>query len=543
MSFQVLSRKYRPKLLADLIGQDHVVRALEGAIRSHSIGHAYLFTGTRGIGKTSAARIFAKALTCEKPQKTGDPCLQCTSCMAVDRGTSIDVQEIDGASHNGVEHARNLIDNMQYLPSAGSYRVYIIDEVHMLSVQAFNAFLKTLEEPPEHVVFILATTEPGKLLDTVLSRCQRFDFRSASLETLVTHLVSIVEREKVSIDRHVLRQIAREGKGSFRDALSILDQLLTYVIDGEVTEEMMTHALGLVGGQSLKLIINAILKGDLAILESTYRQCLQENVDLNNLIQGLLDSFYFIIQHTDDAEKLCNLGAIEEGLLEKISRSELFWLFETLAKDFEWAIKSIDPEKVIEVILKKVALRREFFESIGPSLMERVGEKDVTNKEDVVEDLEEQHNKNEVLNQQEGESSRLSWDGFMEGILKKYPALGANLDQGNILEGPVVRDGQLYVDIGFDHYSGVFLSYLKDTVIFNKLKEEIKGHFSVLDVSLQLTMVPSDHDGGNSPFKSRQEESENKIKDKLISNEYIQKAKSLFNSNIDRVTLRDGRKS
>ena len=221
MSFQVLFRKYRPKLFGDVVGQDHVTRALQNAINGQSIGHAYLFTGTRGIGKTSVARIFAKALTCQSPQEDGNPCLSCTSCRGVDEGTLIDVQEIDGASHNGVENIRGLIENVQYLPSTGHYKVYIIDEVHMLSVPAFNALLKTLEEPPAHVVFILATTGPEKLLETVLSRCQRFDFRSAGIEALIGHLGEVLEQENIVIkEESALRQICRQGRGSFRDTLS-----------------------------------------------------------------------------------------------------------------------------------------------------------------------------------------------------------------------------------------------------------------------------------------------------------------------------------
>ena len=275
MSFQVLSRKYRPKLFGEIVGQEHITRTLQNALKNETVGHSYLFAGTRGIGKTSAARIFAKALTCQSPQKDGNPCLKCPSCTGIDSGASIDVQEIDGASHSGVEHIRSLVENVQYLPSLGRYKVYIIDEVHMLSTQAFNALLKTLEEPPAHVVFILATTEPEKLLETVLSRCQRFDFRNAGPQTLFEHLLEILKRENIVIEEDALRHIGRLAKGSFRDALSLLEQVLGHSPDGHITEEIITLSLGLARGQSLKLLSRSIVVGDIEVLESTYRQCLR----------------------------------------------------------------------------------------------------------------------------------------------------------------------------------------------------------------------------------------------------------------------------
>ena len=544
MSFQVLSRKYRPQLFREIIGQDHIARVLQNAIKTKSVGHAYLFTGTRGIGKTSAARIFAKALTCQDLQADGNPCLKCVSCLSVDRGTSIDVQEMDGASHNGVEHVRSLAENVHYLPSLGHYKVYIIDEVHMLSSQAFNALLKTLEEPPAHVVFILATTEPEKLLETVLSRCQRLDFRNAGTQTLMAHLSQLLKAEKVDMDTAALRQVCQQGKGSFRDTLSLLEQILSYSADGNITEEIVAHSLGLVKGNSLRLLTNAILKGDIKTLEVTYHQCLRENVDLKHLTQGILDSFYFIIQHREDSEKLYQLKALENGLLEDISLSELFWIFETFAKDFDWAVKSMGPEKVIEVILKKVSLRREFFQGLGPIKLNHKKEqkKEASSKKITEEEVK-------VTTRPPGpvedkQTVIMSWDQFLKDMFKRYPALGANLEQGNILEGPSVQDGSLYVNVGFDSSAEIFLDSLKDPQTFDRLKKIAQEYFGVSRSHIKLSYVSSEK-RKQTNFRSKHEILEKKrvfqkekSREKLLNNKYIREAQELFNSEVSQVILR-----
>ena len=214
MSYQVLARKWRPKNFNEVIGQDHITRTLKNSVKTQKIAHAYLLTGTRGVGKTTIARIFAKAIRCENLQNETEPCLVCDACTAVDKSQSIDYIEIDGASNNSVEDVRELIENVQYLPTSGKYKVYVVDEVHMLTVNAFNALLKTLEEPPEHVVFIFATTDPQKLLGTVLSRCQRLDFKNVSVDVIKNHLAKIIEQEKLSVEsENILYAIAKYARG------------------------------------------------------------------------------------------------------------------------------------------------------------------------------------------------------------------------------------------------------------------------------------------------------------------------------------------
>src|SRR5690606_26039215 len=227
MSYLVLARKWRPKRFAELVGQEHVVRALVNALDSGRVHHAFLFTGTRGVGKTTIARIFAKSLNCERGASS-DPCGECETCLAIDAGRYIDLLEIDAASNTGVDNIRELIENAQYMPTRGRYKVYLIDEVHMLSKAAFNALLKTLEEPPEHVKFLFATTDPQKLLVTVLSRCLQFNLKRLDEEQIRGQLAKILAAEGIEADPAAVRQLARAADGSLRDALSLLDQAIAY---------------------------------------------------------------------------------------------------------------------------------------------------------------------------------------------------------------------------------------------------------------------------------------------------------------------------
>ncbi|HEY1628971.1 MAG TPA: DNA polymerase III subunit gamma/tau [Tepidisphaeraceae bacterium] len=245
MSYTVLARRYRSTTFDEVVGQDHVAQTLKKAIESGRIAHAYLFCGTRGVGKTSMARILAKALNCQNADKpTTKPCGKCNSCLGIARGDDIDVIEIDAASNTGVDNVRDIISNAQYRPVHSRFKIYIIDEVHMLSKNAFNALLKILEEPPEHVKFILATTEPEKVLPTILSRCQRYDFRNISTREIAGHLKEICKNEKIKADEDALLLIAKAGAGSMRDSLSLLDRLLS-VGEKQLTVEMIEQLLGM----------------------------------------------------------------------------------------------------------------------------------------------------------------------------------------------------------------------------------------------------------------------------------------------------------
>ncbi|HEV8548759.1 MAG TPA: DNA polymerase III subunit gamma/tau, partial [Polyangiaceae bacterium] len=257
MSYVVLARKWRPLRFDDLVGQEHVARTLGNAIKSGRVAHAFLFTGVRGVGKTTSARILAKALNClgdpettppgTDPGPTVSPCLKCAACLEIAAGADMDVWEIDGASYNGIDEVRKLQDSLPYRPQRDRYKIFIVDEVHMLSQSAWNAFLKTLEEPPPHVKFIFATTEVHKVPVTILSRCQRYDFKLIAASTIAARLRFVLEQEKVSFDDAAVHIIAREAAGSMRDAMSLLDQVLASVGGGageRLTAEGVARVLG-----------------------------------------------------------------------------------------------------------------------------------------------------------------------------------------------------------------------------------------------------------------------------------------------------------
>ena len=234
MSYVALYRKFRPDGFEDVKGQEHIVTTLRNQIESDRIGHAYLFCGTRGTGKTTVAKIFARAVNCEHPAG-GSPCGECATCKAIAAGVSMNVIEIDAASNNGVDNIREILDEVAYSPTEGRFKVYIIDEVHMLSIGAFNALLKTLEEPPSYVIFILATTEAHKIPITIWSRCQRYDFRRISIDTIAGRLKDIMEKEQVDVEEKALRYVAKAADGSMRDALSLLDQCIAFHFGDELT--------------------------------------------------------------------------------------------------------------------------------------------------------------------------------------------------------------------------------------------------------------------------------------------------------------------
>src|SRR5574337_1245671 len=264
MAYQVLARKWRPRSFETLVGQEHVVRALTHALATGRLHHAYLFTGTRGVGKTTISRILAKSLNCETGV-TAEPCGKCSACTAIDADRFPDYVEMDAASNRGVEDMAALLDKAVYAPVQGRYKVYMIDEVHMLTGHAFNAMLKTLEEPPEHVKFILATTDPQKIPVTVLSRCLQFNLKQMPPGHIVEHLSRILEAEAVPFEPPALRHLAKAANGSMRDALSLLDQAIAHG-SGKVEEEQVTHMLGTVGDDHLYAVLDALAAGDVTAL-------------------------------------------------------------------------------------------------------------------------------------------------------------------------------------------------------------------------------------------------------------------------------------
>ncbi len=297
-SYTVLARKYRSQNFDDLIGQEVLVKTLKNAIDTNRISHAYILTGIRGTGKTSTARIMAKALNClgenaDLTAPTTKPCGVCENCVAIAKGTHIDVLEIDAASHTGVDNMRDIMDNASYRPTNGRYKVYIIDEVHMLTTQAFNALLKTLEEPPEHVIFILATTDIRKVPITILSRCQRFDLVRVDVETLKKHFFKIAKLENVELDEMACDLIARYADGSVRDGLSLLDQAISQT-NGKVTEEAISNMLQRADRHILVPLVQKILEGDIDSVLNIVNNSYLHGSDLNLLLTDLMDVIYWL---------------------------------------------------------------------------------------------------------------------------------------------------------------------------------------------------------------------------------------------------------
>ncbi|MDQ2994833.1 MAG: DNA polymerase III subunit gamma/tau [Pseudomonadota bacterium] len=286
MEYQVLARKWRPKRFADMVGQQHVVQTLTNALTQQRLHHAYLFTGTRGVGKTTVARIIAKCLNCETGV-TDQPCEQCSTCIEVNNGRFVDLIEVDAASNTKVEDTRAVLDNVQYAPSKGRYKVYLIDEVHMLSGHSFNALLKTLEEPPPHVKFLLATTDPQKLPVTVLSRCLQFHLKNLTIEQIAQHLTFVLQQENISAEAAALMQLGRAADGSMRDALSLLDQAIAFG-DGNVSLASVQSMLGTLAPTHLYTLIESLLQDDAQSLFDGIQALAEQGADFAQALEELL---------------------------------------------------------------------------------------------------------------------------------------------------------------------------------------------------------------------------------------------------------------
>ena len=311
MAYQALYRKFRPQTFDEVKGQDAIVTTLKNEIVHDRIGHAYLFNGTRGTGKTTCAKIFARAVNCETPLEDGSPCGTCESCRAILEGRSLNVMELDAASNNGVDNVREIIDSMAYPPTQGKYRVYIIDEAHMLSKGAFNALLKSLEEPPEYVIFILATTEVNRLPITILSRCQRYDFHRIRIETIAKRLREIVEREGVAAEDRALSYIAKTADGSMRDALSLLDQCMAFYLGEELTYDRVLSVLGAVDAETFSKLLGSICEGDVRSSVGIVEQAVTEGRDLR---QFILDFTWYLrnlllLKAGDDTEDILEMSS------------------------------------------------------------------------------------------------------------------------------------------------------------------------------------------------------------------------------------------
>lgn len=538
MSYQVLARKWRPKRFEDVVGQVHVTRSLQNSLGLEKLAHAYLFTGTRGVGKTSIARLFGKAIRCENRGVDLNPCLECISCKDIEAGNSLDYQEIDGASNNSVDNVRELIENVRYLPARGTHKIYVIDEVHMLSTAAFNALLKTLEEPPAHVIFLFATTEAHKLLGTILSRCQRFDFKSVPVETLSSHLKMIIESEQIKFtDTALINRLASYGKGSVRDALSLLDQVLSLAGEGTIDETVFFQSLGLARAESIRDLLGYIVNEKPLEASSLFQQLLQENIDLKRIIDQMLEAFYEVIQQIDTPNDIYAKDLLPADALTGVTFAELFWIYETFIKDCEWALQSPGPDKVVDLVLQKLARRRQILQPdralipSGPSVTTPVKKKESS------------------INTMKLKIANPSFEALVSHMGNDAIAIRGNLAMGNFIESPRLTDDGVSLVLGFHKKDTMPREYLQDPEVMPKFRSKVADHFGVSSDKTQIKIVAvEEEEAVEMGFVGLAENDEkkhqaqiNEKREKLLNDPYVKEAEKLFGAKVDKVVLKDER--
>ncbi|QZY57574.1 DNA polymerase III subunit gamma/tau [Crassaminicella profunda] len=454
MSYVALYRKWRPKVFEDVVGQGHITQTLKNQIKNQNIAHAYLFCGTRGTGKTSTAKIFARAVNCLNP-KNFDPCNECEICTGIQHESIMDVVEIDAASNNGVDDIRELRENVKYPPTKGQYKVYIIDEVHMLSTGAFNALLKTLEEPPHYVIFILATTEPHKIPATILSRCQRFDFKRVKEPDIVKRMNYICSEMNIEVEEGVFRLIARNSDGAMRDALSILDQCISFGL-GKITYDDVINILGTVSDDFIFRLVDYIQSQDAKDSMELIQELVSSGKDIQQFIKDLIEHYrnLMMTKVSKDLEGIINLSKenierlVEQG--KKLETNSIIRAIRELSQtavDAKYAtqprillevavIKLTQPmlDNSIEALIERIEALEEIIQS-GEIKVEKViheessEEKDIENKE-----VAEESTKVEPLKPINFDALKKGWDKILKVIKKRKISIYAVLMEGQLVK-------------------------------------------------------------------------------------------------------------
>ncbi|MGW8313825.1 MAG: DNA polymerase III subunit gamma/tau [Desulfuromonadales bacterium] len=541
MAYLVLARKWRPQKFADLIGQEHVSQTLANAIRSGRIHHAFLFTGARGVGKTSAARILAKALNCEQGL-SDQPCGGCSSCTEITAGQGLDVIEIDGASNTGVDDIRELRENIRYLPSRSRFKIFIIDEVHMLSTSAFNALLKTLEEPPAHAKFIFATTEPHKIPITILSRCQRFDFRKISLNRIVDRLRQIADAEKLAISDRSLSLVARQGEGSMRDALSTLDQVIAF--SGEqVEDDAVQTLLGMVDRRLLLDTVDAVLLRDSRRALDAVRRVDQLGLSLRQFTQDLLELFrgMVICKVVDEPSEMLDLVGEELKELKTLSVNtsleDLQRIVALLMKTQTELVNSSYPLLTLEMSLVRLS-------TLAPS-------QDLARLINHIESLEKRLATAPLPRQQSppprpapdnppkkveapvaASTTNKGWQGLVELVRNNRPMLGSVLEHGRPL-----RLEPPSLEIGYPAES-FMLSQLQDQEVIRDLESLATSYFGE---TVKLRVKPLDtgqQDAPPSLVETRQAKETDRMKrlrEDALEHPALKAVQDIFNGKIKKV--------
>ncbi len=477
MAYQVLARKYRPQTFDDVIGQETITRTLKNSVMRGRVANAYIFCGSRGVGKTTVARLVAKMVNCEKPSPAG-PCNKCTSCEEITRGGSIDVLEIDGASNNGVDEVRTLRENVKFLPSRDKFKVYIIDEVHMLSTGAFNALLKTLEEPPAHVRFLFATTEPNKVLATIISRCQKFDFRKIPSAMILDRLLSIAGKEKIDLEKDAALLIARAADGSLRDALVMMDQMMSFS-GNKITAGEVVELMGIVPSDRISGLSLAIVEKDPARAIGALDEMITAGKDpvfvANSLIGHYRDLMVFkTVGATSDGKMFTKEESEQlKQLAEKLSLEEILYALQNLLRSLELMKSTTFTRGALEVTLIRLT-RRDSILSL-PEVLVGLGNETVLPEPEDAE-TPSPHAPAEKSFDQGSDAAAFHWKAMLNHIKEKKMSVFTFLNVARLVE---FTENKVVIGFTKDH-------------LFNKEVLETGMNRSVIEEAVRkITAAPS----------------------------------------------------
>ena len=504
-SYQVLARKWRPSVFSDVKGQEHIIKTLKNSIINNRVAHAYLFSGSRGVGKTSVARLLAKALCCQNP-KDAEPCNVCRSCVEISKGASMDVQEIDGASNNGVDSIRDIRDNIMYPPSSEKYRIYIIDEVHMLSNGAFNALLKTLEEPPAHGVFIFATTEPNKIPPTIVSRCQSFDFKKLSVEAIAATIKEITEKEQITTTPEALYAIAREARGSLRDSLSMLDQIISFA-GRSFTKEDVKSVLGFVDRAIVFEMVKGIVTNQPKTVIELSKKLFNDGYDVKKVADNFVNVFKELVFIKNGLENLLadTLPDYELAELKAIasqtSPSDVEQWFFMANSSAEESARSAYAWTIFEVSLlsmcnkpnnSSVAELLNKLNSMDKGLLTTVATQSLLQQQQTPE--------KKTFQQLKAQTKEPEWNEILKAVYTKDKELGevlhkfryAGLEDGknfvvdcsdypDLMAGIAQRVVSVIQEILYELYGGIYKIDIRNSVVMQRVETKLKKKQSLLD--------------------------------------------------------------
>jgi DNA polymerase-3 subunit gamma/tau len=547
MSYLVLARKYRPQTFDEVIKQNHVTQTLTNAIKSRRVAHAILFTGPRGTGKTTVARILAKAMNC-KEGPTPMPCNTCRSCREITSGNAVDVFEIDGASNNGVEQIRSLRENINYMPAHSPNKIYIIDEVHMLSISAFNALLKTLEEPPSHVMFIFATTEPHKIPVTILSRCQRHDFKLIDIESISNHMKDLCSKEHIDITEESLMLIAREAGGSIRDALSLLDQIMA-CSEGTISYKNILDILGVADRKIIFDISNAILRKDIPEALNIVDEIYDRGYEMKKFYADIIEHFrnLLVVKMGKNISKLINLPSHEIDLMQDqvqdISESYLNQIFDLLFKEEASIRLSAQPKLALEIAFIRLSqikpalpidLLIEKLDDLKKNLPAIPANYEVAENEDALKyytkepqgiseeptDLTEHKESCSSPSYDPDDNLEITWNKFLDIFPKKHPALAANLAKCSLKK---LTKQNIEIEV---HGNGYNINMIKRDKNVAIIKELCSKFF---EEKMNLTIKAKNKQNSE---KKQGENQNNNLKQKALSHPLVTDVIEIFNGKV-----------